>query len=65
MKKRLLGNLLELNLDKSITSHYGPVLSVDWNITDNIIASSSSLGDIILYNVETDINLGNLNNKTS
>ena len=45
LKKRSLGN--------SFKSHYSQITSVNWNLGDTIIGSSSLVGSIILHNVAT------------
>ena len=46
-------------------SHFGVITSVVWNQDDLIVASASSVGDVVLNNVATGIPVSNFNQRNS
>ena len=46
-------------------AHFGPITSIDWHIQDNIVASSSLIGDIVLHNIQNGMQIANFNQKSS
>lgn len=46
-------------------SHFGGITSVNWHINDQILASSSIVGDIVLHNTTNGLPIANFTQKLS
>jgi protein NEDD1 len=57
LKKRAMGS--------QHRCHFSSINSVHWNLDDTIVGSSSMIGDIVLHNPQTGIQLANFNQKSS
>ena len=60
-------DLKSKTLSSKYKAHFGAITSVDWHNNDNILASSSIVGDIVLHNI-TNTNglpIANFNQKSS
>lgn len=60
-------DLKSKNLQFKYKTHFGPITSLDWNINDYILASSSLTGDIVLHNINNTngLPIANFNQKAS